>query len=88
MSVETIPETTRVVCDCCRRTIGERGASRKQSGGLHLRRDALDMYGHACASANVSLDLCDECLGRVSAAINAACVDARAAINAVKAVQS
>ncbi|MCF3486968.1 hypothetical protein [Stenotrophomonas maltophilia] len=80
MSVQVIPEVRKTICDCCQRAVGDRGVYRKQSGGLHLRRDALDMQGHACASADVKLDLCDDCLSRVSKAINAACVEVRAAI--------
>lgn len=80
MSVQVTPEVRKTICDCCQRAIGDRGVYRNQNGGLHLRRDALDIQGHACASADVSLDLCDGCLSCVSKAINAACVEARAAI--------
>lgn len=80
MSVQVTPEVRKTICDCCQRAIGEKGVWRQQSGGLHLRRDALDMQGHACASADVKLDLCDGCLSSVCKAINAACVEVRAAI--------
>ena len=80
MSVKVSPEVRTVICDCCQRVIGEKGVSRRQSGGLHIRRDALDMHGYACASADVKLDLCDDCLSSVSTAINAACINVRAAI--------
>ena len=79
MSIEVIPEVRKTICDCCRRAVGEQSVYRKQNGGLHLRCDALDMQGHACACADVRLDLCDDCLGSVSEAINAACVEVRAA---------
>lgn len=78
MSVQVTPEVRKTICDCCRLAIGDKGVYRKQSGGLHLRRDALDMQGHACASADVSIDLCDECLAVIASAINAACVEVRA----------
>lgn len=76
MSVRTIPEKKVVTCDCCRREIGSNGARRAQSGGLHIKRDALDWQGSACASADVKLDLCDDCLAVVCKAINAAAADA------------
>lgn len=80
MSVQVTPEIRKTICDCCQRAIGDQGVYRKHSGGLHLRRDALDMQGHPCASADVKLDLCDDCLTTVCKAINNACVDVRAAI--------
>ncbi len=80
MSVQVTPEVRKTICDCCQRAIGDRGVYRNQNGGLHLRRDALDMQGHACACADVSLDLCDDCLSSLSKAINASCVEVRAAI--------
>lgn len=78
MSIQVTPEVRKVVCDCCRRVIGENGASRRQSGALHLQQDALDMQGHACAKGDVNIDLCDDCLADISKAINATCVAIRA----------
>lgn len=78
MSVRITPEVRKVVCDCCSRFVGEGGCARRQSGALHLRRHALDMQGHACANADVKIDLCDDCLSAIGSAINEACVKVRA----------
>lgn len=78
MSIQVIPEVRRLMCDCCGRVIGENGASRQQSGALHLEKDLLDMQGHACAKGDMNIDLCDDCLAEISKAINATCVAIRA----------
>lgn len=78
MSIQITPEIRKTVCDCCQKVVGEAGVTRRQSGALHLRRDALDMQGYACAKADVQIDLCDDCLNVVSKAVNDACVAVRA----------
>ena len=77
MSIETIPERKIITCDCCRQQI-EGNVTRKQNGGLHIKRDALDWYGYACADASVKFDLCDSCLDKISAGINDVCKNIRA----------
>lgn len=76
MSTQIIPEKKIITCDCCRKQI-EGAVTRRQGGGLHIKRDALDWHGHACADASVKFDLCDDCLGKVCNAINAACKSVR-----------
>jgi len=77
MTEEVIPEMRRVICDCCQREVNKQGVWRKQSGKLMLIRDLLDYQGSPCASGNITLDLCDNCLKRISDAINSACVSVR-----------
>lgn len=79
MSTRTIPAEKIVTCDCCQKDVGSPGVKRVQSGGLHLLRDGLDMHGHACANADVKLDLCDSCLQIIATAINQACTAVRSA---------
>lgn len=79
MSTQTIPEKKIITCDCCRQQI-EGAVTRREGGGLHLKRDALDWHGHACADASVKLDLCDSCLGKVVKAVNETCASVRALI--------
>jgi hypothetical protein len=45
-------------------------AQHKQNGGVTLRRDALDYQGSPCANAGASFDFCDECLPKITDAIN------------------
>lgn len=78
MSLQVTPEVRKTICDCCQRVIGDKGVTRQQSGGLHLRRDALDMHNCPCASADVKIDLCDDCLAILATAINDACAAVRA----------
>ena len=70
MSTKTIPAQVIKTCDGCG-VIMDRGNSR-QSGGLVLKADALDMQGSPCADATRKLDLCDSCLYKVGKAIDAA----------------
>lgn len=76
MSTKVIPQQTIKTCDACLRVID--GRNSRESGGLILKRDALDMQGSACADASVKLDLCDRCLSTVDKAINDAVAAARA----------
>lgn len=80
MTTRTVPEKKIIICDCCQREVGDAGVWRAKNGGIHVRRDALDYQGSACANADIRLDLCDGCLGKVCDAINAACVEVRAAL--------
>ena len=82
MTMQVIPETRIVICDCCKRKVGDPGVHRSMSGGMMVRRDALDFQGSACANADISLDLCDECLRHLVDAVNKACDDKRAALAA------
>jgi len=88
MSTKIIPEIKVVVCDCCQREVGTLGVWRKQSGSLILNRDSLDYQGYPCASGNIKLDLCDNCLSCISDAINSACDKVRSDISNAKATGS
>lgn len=70
MTTKTIPAQTIKVCDCCGVTMGRNNS--RQDGGLTIKADALDMYGHAVADASRKLDLCDSCLHLITKAIDAA----------------
>ena len=68
MTTKTIPAQTIKVCDCCGATMDRKNS--RQDGGLIIKADALDMYGHAVADATRKMDLCDSCLHRVTKAID------------------
>jgi hypothetical protein len=68
VSTTNIPARTVVVCDVCRVECDK--GNQRQNGKLHINRAALDHHGHAVASDNIDLDLCDLCLGLVVKAIN------------------
>lgn len=70
MSTYTIPAQVIKTCDCCLKTM-DKGNSR-QEGHLILHAHALDLQGAPCADATRRLDLCDSCLYKVGAAIDAA----------------
>lgn len=84
MSTHTTPAKTVITCDCCGKTCGaEPGQVRRvYSGGLIVKKDALDFQGYAVADASVKRDLCDSCLHIVSAAVNQACEAVRVGIPA------
>lgn len=68
----TIPAQQEVICDACGRKCGPwPDASRVMNGEMEIKRDALDHFNQPVASANLHLDLCDDCLKRISAAVNA-----------------
>lgn len=68
MSTKIIPEQKIVTCDGCEKQLTNK--NHVHGGKLHVTRHALDMQGHAVASNDVNLDLCDSCVYRVSRAIN------------------
>jgi len=69
----TEPAKTIVACDGCKRQMYPHGpAYHRQNGGISVRRDALDFQGAPCANAGMSFDFCDDCLPKVTDAINEA----------------
>lgn len=70
---KTIPEQRIFVCDCCQ----QEGVHHAKGTKLILKRNALDYQGQPVADGTVELDLCDECDGKVSEAINAVCIEVR-----------
>ena len=72
MSERTEPKRTITVCDICRcEKEGGRAPGWLHNGGFTVKRDALDGYNIPVADATVKRDLCDNCLDRVSAVVNA-----------------
>ena len=65
-----IPSRVEIVCDAC--GVKCEGANYRMRGHLHLKRDALDFHGNACADASVERDLCDRCLNAIGESINTA----------------
>ena len=78
MATYEIPSKKYTTCDCCERECGKDGCWRQQNGGLLIKRDLLDFQGSPCASGNVSIDLCDSCLEKISNVVNKTCADIRA----------
>jgi hypothetical protein len=69
MAKTVIPASNVTTCDACGVECDPRG-NQRHLGHLRLERAGLDHYGHAVASNNIDLDLCDRCLSLVVDAIN------------------
>lgn len=71
-----IPAQNVYICDCC--GVECNAENWVQEGQFKINRHATDYQGHAVASADVSLDLCDSCLPILTKAVNEACEKIRA----------
>lgn len=60
MSTRTIPEQKIVTCDICGDECDKK--NRRFSGKITLKKDGLDLQGHAVGSDNTYYDACDKCL--------------------------
>ncbi len=79
MATRTIPATTEVVCDVCGRVCAPQGtAPRRQEGTLSLRWHVLDYLNQPAAAGSRDLDMCDDCLSRITKALNAVAEEIRA----------
>lgn len=60
MTTRTIPAQIIKTCDCCGAEMTPLTA--REDGQLVLKRNALDLHGHAVADATQKWDLCDTCV--------------------------
>jgi hypothetical protein len=70
MAVRDIPATRTIVCDGCGKTA--EGSLPGDWAVLHVKQNALDWHGTACADASVRRELCAPCKSAVIEAMNAA----------------
>lgn len=81
MTTRTIPAQTIKTCDCCGAEMT--AVTAREDGQLVLKRNGLDMHGHAVADATMRWDLCDTCVHlaarTIAPFITKSLVDARAA---------
>ena len=77
--INKIPERFEIFCDSCKRLCDNKldGVLRRKSGVLFIKQSALDWYGCPVANGDISFDLCDECLNRITIAINTEITDIR-----------
>ena len=72
MTTQIIPESRITLCDCCNcrcdKTLGY--GRRVQEGRIDIKQHALDMLGSPAACGDISLELCDSCLNRITTAMN------------------
>jgi len=72
MTIKKIPETHLWTCNLCELEVGHNSDTTRPSHWTRLvmYRDAHDHHDVAVANADVKLDLCGPCSGRVMTAIN------------------
>ena len=77
MAVHEIPAKRIITCDGCGKE-----AENNAPGNwavLHVKQNALDWHGNACADASVTRQLCGTCKSAVIAAMNDAIASLRPA---------
>lgn len=65
---KTIPEKKITICDGCKSECTHSTA--RKSAHLKVQQSVLDWSNTPCANGDVEYDFCDECIGKVFAAIN------------------